>query len=188
MLALVLSMLSVTTAAAQTAFTGVNVIGCKSPSDLASYHALLADAMKAVPMKPGPDSKEELEQMVAAGEKFSVWIKAHERDGSCYFFATDAKVVIDQQNGQAACVRATGQATWISSSRDDLCYRIRATDGCESVPFEEGNVEILCKKAPRIEEGGLYRSEPPECVRRHGDAAGCVWVNRDELLPGADQR
>jgi hypothetical protein len=76
MLALVLSMLSVTTAAAQTAFTGVNVIGCKSPSDLASYHALLADAMKAVPMKPEPDSEEELEQMVAAREKFAAWLNA----------------------------------------------------------------------------------------------------------------
>jgi hypothetical protein len=95
--ALVLSVLSVTTAAAQTAFTGVNVIGCKSPSDLASYHALLADAMKAVPMKPEPDSEEELEQMVAAREKFAAWLNAHERDGSCYFFAADTKVVIDQQ-------------------------------------------------------------------------------------------
>jgi hypothetical protein len=81
----------------QGAFTGVNVIGCKSPSDLASYHALLADAMKAVPMKPEPDSEEELEQMVAAREKFAAWLNAHERDGSCYFFAADTKVVIDQQ-------------------------------------------------------------------------------------------
>jgi hypothetical protein len=142
--------------------------------------------MKAVPMKPEPDSEEELEQMVAAREKFAAWLNAHERDGSCYFFAADTKVVIDQQSGQAACVRAAGQATWFLHS--DFCYRIRATDGCEPVPFEEGNVEILCQKAPRIEEGGFYRSEPPECVRRHGDAAGCVWVNRDELLPGADQR
>ena len=192
LLAIVFSLMTVVSASAdQTALTSGTAVGCKAKSDQEMFHQLLTDNYRVIAEEKGLTGEALLhkwEEEKAAHAKFSDWLHAHEQDGTCHRYATDTKVVIDEQSNQLACVRVPGESVWMMSSPGDYCYRIRTHDACyfnteaevKAVEAEKGNVKLICKWR-RSHWTDEDETNNRICAQRYGDLTACVWVSTDDL-------
>jgi hypothetical protein len=187
MMSLSLAMVVSASAEDKIAFTQISAFGCKSASDQTTSQQLGTDVRRAWEVLDRTRTSQKAdEELEAAQRKFAAWVDAHQHDGSCYQFATDTMIVIDQQNNQQACIRVAGEGTWILDS-NNVCYRIRALDACYFATqaerdAEKGNVRFLCKnRRVRTQESVEAEQEIQKCAQRHGDQTTCVWVSIDDL-------